>query len=165
MIRRACFLDIPEIINLGNRYVEEEVKAVAHHSAVWDANESANNLCQALTCDHLFLYVAVDDGQVVGFLWAGAHQMAPWNNVLVASDYLFYIVPEKRGTRLGYRLIKEFKAWAEALGCLEVRLSIASGINEKRVGKMFGLLGFEPFGTVFNYRVKGEDNGRSEEDH
>lgn len=154
MIRPACFLDIPEIINLGSRYVDEEVKQVSHHSAVWDANMSACHLIEAYTRPDQFLYVAVLDGSIVGFLWAASHCLAPWNPSLVASDYLFYVVPEKRGTLVGCRLIKAYKAWADELSCVEVRLSIASGINEVRVGEMYQRLGFVPFGTVFNHELR-----------
>lgn len=150
MIRPASFLDIPEVINLGNRYVEEEVKVVQHHSASWNAEQSAHYLCSSLNADDLFLWVAVDDGFIVGFLWAGAHVMAPWTPLRVASDLLFYIVPEKRGTLMGMRLLKAYIAWAKDKGCAEARLSIASGINEKRVGRMYERLGFKPFGTVYN---------------
>lgn len=152
MIRPASFLDIPEIINLGNKYVEEEVKVVAHHSASWNAEQSAHNLCASLIREDLFLWVAVDEGQIVGFLWAGYHELAPWTPVRVASDILFYIIPERRGTLLGMRLIKALKQWASDNECSEVRLSIASGINEERVGRMYKRLGFEPFGTVYNMK-------------
>lgn len=153
MIRPASFLDIPEIINLGDKYVEEEVKVVAHHSASWNAEQSAANLCASLIREDLFLWVAVDEGQIVGFLWAGYQDLAPWTPVRVASDILFYMVPEKRGTLLGMRLIKAYKQWAFEKGCAEVRMSIASGINEERVGRMYRRLGFETFGTVYNLKL------------
>lgn len=154
MIRKACFLDIPVIINLGNRYVEEEVKEVCHHSAIWDAAMSAHHLCQSLTDDSGFLWVAVRDGRVVGFLWCAVHAMAPWNLTPVASDYLFYIEPEYRGTVTALMLIKEYRAWAGKLGCVEARLSLASGINEDRVGRAYDILGFKPFGTVYCHKYK-----------
>lgn len=97
MIRPASFLDIPEIINLGNKYVEEEVKVVAHHSASWDAEQSAHNLCASLSREDLFLWVAVDEGQIVGFLWAGYHELAPWTPVRVASDILFILYQRSEG--------------------------------------------------------------------
>lgn len=157
MIRPACFLDIPEIINLGCRYVEEEVKVVGHHTADWDAEHSACGLIDAYARPDQFLHVAVIDGEIVGFLWAVSHELAPWNPAMVASDYLFYIVPERRGTMLAPRLIKEYKAWAESIGCVEARLSIASGITEEQTGRLYQRLGFSPFGTVYNYNI-GEHN-------
>lgn len=153
MIRKACFLDIPAIINLGNRYVEQEVKAVCHHSAVWDADTSAHYLAQALAGDN-FLWVAVRDGKVIGFLWASVHAMAPWNPRPVASDFLFYIEPEYRGTVTALMLIKEYRAWAGKIGCVEARLSLASGINEERVGRAYDILEFKPFGTVYCHKYK-----------
>lgn len=153
MIRPASFLDIPLIINLGNRYVEEEVKAIGHHSAVWDADVSAQNLCQSMHLPDGFLWVAVVDGEVVGFLWAACHPLAPWDLTKVASDFLFYIVPEHRGSMLGWRLLRQYKVWAKERGCSEARLSLASGINEERMGRLYDKLGFASFGTVFRLQL------------
>lgn len=150
MNRPACFLDIPAIINLGYKYVEEEVKPTGHHSSAWDADLSAHHLCQSLTDDNIFLWVATSvGGDVVGFLWAAIHPMAPWCNTPVASDYLFYINPEYRGKYCAIGLIKAYRKWAEDKGCAEARLSLASGIKQERVGCTYELLGFEAFGSVY----------------
>lgn len=154
MIRDATFMDIPFLLNLGSRYCEEEVKVLGHHSPAWDIDLSANAFCASLHNDNIFLKVAVSDGVVVGFLWAAIHELAPWCSSKVASDYLFYVTPEKRGGTFGLSLIRAYKLWAEIGGCKEVRLSIGSGINETRIGKMYGVLGFQHFGSVYNYRVK-----------
>lgn len=154
MIRPACFTDIMAILKLGHRYIEEEVKAVKHHSGVWDAGSCAHHLVQAQQSSDSFLWVAIKEREVVGFLWGAAHAMAPWNPTLVASDVVFYITPECRGTLLGRSLLKEYKRWALARGCSEVRLSIGSGINEERVGQMYEHLGFHRFGTVYNLFAK-----------
>lgn len=153
MIRKACFMDIPYILNLGNKYIEEEVKVVCHHSASWDAERAAHFLAQSLQGNN-FLWVAIRDGRVVGFLWATTHELAPWNPAPVASDLLFYIEPEYRGTVTAMLLIKEYRAWAGNLGCVEARLSLASGINEERVGRAYDILGFKSFGTVFCHKYK-----------
>lgn len=155
MIRPACFLDIPAILMLGHKYVEEEVKVVGYHSAEWDAEVSAHHLAVSLTSGD-FLWVAVHDGAIVGFLWATIQAMAPWNQIPVASDFLFYLTPESRGSFSAIRLIKEYKEWASRMQCKEVRLSLASGINEDRVGQAYKLLGFEPFGTVYCHKYKEE---------
>ena len=162
MVRPATFIDIPFLLNLGNRYCEEEVKKIKYHSANWNVDMCANAFCMSVNDDDDFLWLGVNDGEIVGFLWATTHMMAPWNPDKVASDYIFYVVPEKRGTMIGHSLIKAYKSWAESKGCLEVRLSIASGINEERIGKMYERLGFEPFGSVYNHKVRS-NHGCSKE--
>lgn len=157
MIRPACFLDIMPILNLGARYVLEEVSVNGHHSARWEPEMAAHHLAVAISSDNLFLWVAVDGCEVVGFLWGGLGEAAPWDSSLVANDYLFYLTPEYRGTRRGLALIKAWLSWGKSLGCQEVRLSIASGINEARIGKMFKLLGFDNFGTVYSYKNGGKN--------
>lgn len=154
MIRPASFLDIPAILSLGEKYLGGELKETGHHTSDWDINKCANNLCESVYKEDVFLWVAVDDGEVIGFLWATTHELAPWSSLKVASDYVFYVKQSKRGGLFGLRLIKAYKEWATSQGCREIRLSLASGINEERVARMYEHLGFEPFGTVLNYKQK-----------
>lgn len=161
MIRPATILDIPAILCLCREYQMEEAREEGRHTTHTDYEYLARNLCETLAAG-AFLYVGVSDNKVVGFLWAVTHALAPWNPRKVASDLLFYILPEKRGCLIGAQLVKSYRSWAEAEGCYEARLSLASGINEERTGKMYNKLGFDYFGIVYNSTLRS-DYGRSEE--
>ena len=151
MIRQAEPLDLLTLVNMCKRYVEEEVSTTGHHSSVWEPDYMVGNMLASLDAG-AFLRVAVLDGKVVGFLWAVIGEMAPWNPQLVANDILFYVEPEYRGSTCGLRLVKEYTQWANSFGCVESRLSLASGINMERTGLMFERLGYRRFGTVYNHK-------------
>lgn len=153
MVRDATFFDVPEILRLADVYVREEVEPTGHHSAVWDAHMMADNLMKSMDSSDELVIVAVEDGQIIGYLWAAAHLLAPWSPVLVSSDYLFYVMPEHRGSRAAMRLIYAYKEWACEVGCVEVRLSVASGINHDRTERLFERLGFHRYASTFNHKA------------
>lgn len=152
MIRNATFFDVPEILRLADVYVREEVEPTGHHSAIWDAAMMADNLMQSMQSPDDIVLLAVEDGQIIGYLWAASHCLAPWSPVRVASDYLFYVVPKHRGSRAAIRLILAYKEWAKEVECAEVRLSVASGINTERVGRFYQMLGFSLYAGVYNHK-------------
>lgn len=154
LIRNATYFDVPEILALAHKYVEEEVSVVGHHSDVWCVNSLSHHLMSSLSSDDGIVLIARVDGKLTGYLWATTHLMAPWSPLTVASDLLFYVKPECRGTTVALRLVKAYKEWAEELGCHEVRLSTASGINTERVGQFYERLGFSPFAQTYNYKPK-----------
>lgn len=154
MIRNATFLDIPEILRLAEVYVHEEVEPIGHHSVVWEPELMAHNLMQSIQGTEDIVLLAIEDGQILGYLWAASHLLAPWSPVKVASDYLFYVVPKHRGSRAALRLIRAYQEWAVEADCVEVRLSSASGINTKRTERFYQLLGFAFYAGVFNHKPR-----------
>ena len=151
MIRPATFFDVPEILRLADVYMREEVSPAGHHSTVWDAGMMADNLMTSIRRAEDLVVVSIQDGEVTGYLWAATHCLGPWSPVIVASDYLFYVATAHRGGTSALRLANAYKLWATELGCAEVRLSVASGINQGRVGKLYERLGFTPFACIYNH--------------
>lgn len=153
IIRLATFFDVPELLRLADVYVREEVAPAGHHSTEWDAGMMANNLMSSMNAPSDVVLLAIEDGQIVGYLWAASHCLAPWSPIRVASDYLFYVIPERRGSRAAIRLILSYQKWAEGVGCAEVRLSVASGIKQERTGRLYQLLGFSPYAGVYKQAI------------
>ncbi len=153
IIRDATYFDVPEILRLADVYVREEVEPTGHHSAIWDANMMAHNLMQSTDSPDDLVLLAVEDGQVIGYLWAATHCLAPWSFIRVASDYLFYVMPEHRGSRAAIRLVRAYTEWAGKVGCLEVRLSVASGIHHDRTEKFYEAAGFTRYASTFNSKL------------
>ncbi|AIM51254.1 acetyltransferase [Lelliottia phage phD2B] len=152
IIREATYFDVPEILRLADVYVREEVEPTGHHSAIWDANMMAHNLMVSSNSPDDIVLLAVEDGQIIGYLWAASHCLGPWSPAKVASDYLFYVVPKCRGSRAAYKLVRAYQEWAVSIDCVEVRLSVASGINQGRTARLFERLGFSSQAFVYNYK-------------
>ncbi|MGL5456727.1 MAG: GNAT family N-acetyltransferase [Citrobacter telavivensis] len=153
MIRNATFFDVPEILRLADVYVREEVEPTGHHSAIWDAAMMADNLMQSMQSPDDIVLLAVEDGQIIGYLWAASHCLAPWSPVRVASDYLFYVMPKHRGSRAAVRLVRAYIEWAKEIDCAEARLSVASGIHHDRTEKFYEITGFVRYASTFNLKL------------
>jgi len=98
-----------------------------------------------------FGLLAYDGDKPVGMI-AGA--MAPYffGAGELASDYVWYIEPEYRGSRAAIRLLKEFKSWATDMGASELYMGVTTGVSAERTGQLLQRLGFKPVGG--NYKVE-----------
>lgn len=152
MIRPAHPLDIPRLLNLAECYHEEIVRA-NHFIPDWDAEIASANMMNTMSSDTGLSIVTVQDGKVVGFLWAVACYPVPWSTHTAADCWMFYVHPDYRGALHAFRLMRAYKVWAEVMECREVRISTASGLDTERVEAMFSKLGYKPLGTTYHQLI------------
>ena len=98
--------------------------------------------------DGVVVFFALEDNKTVGI---GAFMCHPhyWCDVMIASDLMVYVIPERRGSTAAYRLIKAYEKWAVEFGASEITLGISSGINVERTSKFYQTLGFECEAVMF----------------
>lgn len=87
-----------------------------------------------------FLLVAERGQGVVGMLFAALKR--PWfGDDLMASEEVFYVHPDHRGSRAAYLLMREFRKTAEALGARHLRAGVATGSSPaaERLYQHFGM--------------------------
>lgn len=90
--------------------------------------------------DGLALLAEHDGAGPVGFFLAKV--TTPWfSNDLTAVEDCFYVLPEHRGSRAAYMLVREFMAWAKERGALHVRAGVSSGCGPagERLYQHFGM--------------------------
>lgn len=90
--------------------------------------------------DGLALLAEHDDAGPVGFFLAKV--TTPWfSNDLTAVEDCFYVLPEHRGSRAAYMLVREFMAWAKHRGAVHVRAGVSSGRGRggERLYEHFGM--------------------------
>lgn len=143
IIRRLTTWDIPQIINMSHKYHE----TVEHMPYEFDAVYVAACLNSYLNKPESGFFVAVEDGNIVGFLWGLATNVLPWTPTLSAIDVVFYVEKKHRGSRAAIKLIKAYESWAKELGCVEALLSTSSGINTERTLGFYERMGFHGTGT------------------
>lgn len=102
------------------------------------------------------LLAYTDDGEPVGMI-SGSITPYFFSRGYVASDFVWYVLPEHRGSRTAVRLLQKFKDWAEENGASQLYMGVTTNISAERTGKLLGKLGFEHVGG--NYRVNF--NGKS----
>jgi len=94
------------------------------------------------------LFVACVGSRVIGL--AGAYiDDYLFCDLQVACDSVVFVHPHYRGTTTGKRLISALASWAVERGAHELCLSISSGINPVRTGRLYERLGFAPIGHLY----------------
>ena len=92
------------------------------------------------------------DGDVPVGMIAGSIAPYFFGRGSLASDFVWYVEPEYRGSRTAIRLLKEFKSWATAMGASELYMGVTTDVSAARTGKLLTRLGFEHVGG--NYKVE-----------
>lgn len=86
------------------------------------------------------LFVVEDGDNVVGMLAATIRET--WfGPEPFASEELFYVIPEYRGTRAAFLLMKAYMSWAEEQGVKHIRAGVATGgaPGAERLYEHFGM--------------------------
>lgn len=149
-IRQATLLDLLPLARLGQLYSEE---AQGHHNFPFDLELCLKNAALTIMEDNGCFLVAFDGAVPVGFLWGSARSL-PWSKELLAFDTILYVVPAKRKTSAGLRLMQYWEKWASEKGAVEVQISIASGIHEDSTTSFYKKLGYHYIGQQYRKEIK-----------
>ncbi len=90
-----------------------------------------------------------EEGLLYGFLcqWV-------WSPEIVATEELWYVLPEVRGKGIAMNLVEEFEMWARANGAAEIAFGIASGIkNAEAAARLMKRWGYEYMGPNMSKRI------------
>jgi GNAT superfamily N-acetyltransferase len=99
------------------------------------------------------LLAYTDEGEAVGMI-AGSVTPYFFSQGSLASDFVWYVKPEHRGSRTAIKLLQAFRSWAADHGASELYMGITTNISAGRTGDMLQRMGFEHVGG--NYRARLE---------
>ena len=68
---------------------------------------------------------------------------------LIAEDSLWYVVPDKRGTRVGLQLLELFEEWADGQDVVDVRVGQTSNLDPRVFNGVLGRTGYDNVGSYF----------------
>ena len=84
-------------------------------------------------------WIVLDEEAVVGILYATAPRVVySWRQI--AKQEMFYVAKEYRGSRAAFMLIKAFEAWAKALNCEQVYMSVEHNMLDDLTKKTSALM-------------------------
>ena len=137
IIRKAKKEDMNAVIFLGKAMFDES-----------SLQATAFDLCKCVQwfsrvlADGLVV-VAEDKDKFIGMLGAGIGE-PDFSSDKIAYDYLVYVIPSYRGTRLAERMIKVYILWAREMGVKEgnINIGINVGVNTDRTERFYRKLGF-----------------------
>lgn len=136
--------------------------AIAHHEELGGSREfdSAAVVDSALVCREHDERANVNcwlvysgDGKAIGYL-AGTIKRNFYSYRNIATQEMWYVLPEYRGTHAALMLVKEFEEWARKHKCEQIYMgvehNVADGMTQK-ITKLMERLGYHTRGT-FNIK-------------
>tara|TARA_R110000744_G_scaffold348171_2_gene453711 strand:- start:170 stop:628 length:459 start_codon:yes stop_codon:yes gene_type:complete len=72
---------------------------------------------------------------------------------LIASDTLWYVSPQSRGSRVGLQLLQAFENWAKERDAAEICVGVSSGLSADKTGTMLQKLGYDVVGGIYKLHV------------
>ena len=102
------------------------------------------------------------DGHAFCFSWEGneaigvfAAKTHPYffSRDLVAGDSLWYVIPEKRGSRVGLQLLGLFEDWAQEHGVVDIRIGQTSKLAPEVFNGILSKRGYDNVGSYFVRKV------------
>lgn len=91
------------------------------------------------------IFVAEHHREVVGLLIALTHDFLCAYGFFAIQE-VFYVRPDKRGSRAAAELAIAFNEWADRLGPEEVYMGVATGYRPAAARRFMQRFGFEPVG-------------------
>ena len=100
---------------------------------------------QNVNKSHCFFVAEDDAGQIIGAL-IGCVERHFFSDLPVASVIHYDVLPERRMSGAGFRLLAAFRKWAENRGAFELSVGINSGVALEKMDGFLRRLGFQPTG-------------------
>lgn len=138
--------DLPECLRLGHLMHQESFYRFMHYSD--DKSERLLDLSNEQPETYFCRVAAEDDGRLIGFFYS-IRSPYFFSDEYVATDLFLYVEPDKRGSSVGVRFIKEYVKWAEDLGTAFIALGVTTEINTDRTAQLFERLGFKHGGHLY----------------
>lgn len=91
------------------------------------------------------IFVAEDEDGLAGFVVASINEYRMSGGLFILHE-VFFVRPEKRGTRAAARLIEHLLEWGQSLGAVEIIGGNDSNLKSDKVARFLERFGFEPVG-------------------
>lgn len=140
MIREATLADVPQLVELGVRFMAES--GYSWHLSV-DRHAQARLACDLIQAAHGLMLVDERDGDIVGMLGAIATRH-PHSGDSVMSELFWYVAPAARGS--GVRLLLEAEHWAISRG---IRKSLVVAPEGAPVASLYARMGYKPLESQY----------------
>lgn len=131
-----------------------KLAAAMHHetdfrSLTFDPQKALDRIASWIIAPDALMAVAEQNGEVVGML--AATSSCPWfTSDTIASEDLFFVRKDKRGSRTAFRLMQHFIAWAADKGAAHLRAGIATGEPGANAERLYEHFGFHRVGGSFS---------------
>lgn len=146
-IRFATLEDVPTFVEMGKRFhALTRFRAYDYQPGrVADQLRSVVHIGQNEKGTHCFLVAEDSQGQPIGGL-IGCVEKHFFSDQAVATIIHYDVLPEKRMSGAGLRLLAAFRKWAENRGAVELNAGVNSGVELETMDRFLRRLGFRQTG-------------------
>jgi len=124
----------------------------AHQHLKLDLSYLLENARKFTYSDKCAFWLAWEDEKPVG-VFAGKVTDYFFSKDLVAGDSLWYVVSEKRGSRIGLELLNLFEKWAKDQGVVDIRIGQTSKLDPSVFNGILKSRGYDCVGSYFVRKV------------
>lgn len=154
-IRNATIDDVDALVELGEMMHAESPR---YRALTYDPVKVAGIALHLIYDPAAQVLVAEQDGQLIGML-AGMIVEHFFGDDCYATDYVFFVRPEHRGSSAAPRL---YRAWEELLKAdgrvKEVSLGISTEIHPEHTRRFYARLGFRETGAIMVKKLEGSNH-------
>lgn len=158
-IRFATVTDIPACVEIGRRmhgmtrFSQYDYNAARVSKNLWAVIETGQNGKGT----HCFFVAEDQTGKIIGALIACIERHF-FSDLSVASVIHYDVLPERRMSGAGLRLLTAFHKWAENRDVFELSVGVNSGVEIGKMDRFLKRLGFRPTGGNYSMcMAKTED--------
>jgi GNAT superfamily N-acetyltransferase len=140
--------DIQALVTMGSRaHSESEYRKMSFNP------DKCERLGQAMySLSNLKCFVVEQYNKIIAFLMASVEE-GYFTDEKTSTDLLVYVLPEWRGSRAFYLLVRAYIGWAKEQGAKLVFLSSSTGYDPEKITSLYTRLGFHRVGGIFQMEV------------
>lgn len=139
-VRRMVTSDVDDVERLLGRRMRNET---AYRSVDYNIDKA-----RAYLRNCHFGAIALLNNEPIG-MFTGCVTPYFFGNDLIASEELWYVVPEHRSSSAALRLLRMFEDWARSYNVKEICIGLSSGADAERVGRFLMKKGYGHLGGLY----------------
>lgn len=147
-VRMGEARDLPGIMQLmAKQHAESSMAFLAV-----EGNSMISFFNHAFISEDKLCLVAEDEEVIVG-IFAAVINPYWFFKGKIAQELTVFVVPEKRGSNIAYRLLKQFLCWAKAQEATEAIAGTVMESETETAKRIYEGLGFRTVGYLFKKRI------------
>lgn len=147
MIREATEDDIPRLVEMGRRFIEE---SVYKDFMVENPEQMESLIGQILANPQGRILVSENDGKPNGMLALIAFPHY-FSGELIAGEIVWWVDPEARAGGTGLKLMRKAEQLAIEMGAVKMQMVAP----DERIGKLYQHFGYEKVESTYQLKLNG----------
>ena len=146
IVRNAIAEDLPRYLPLAQAF---HAASPMHGVIPFDVNGFSNFFLQAVQNSNLGVWLAEDDGVVIGITGALFYPMYFSPTSMVVQELWWWLTPESRGKGAGQAMYKTIESWAAAKGAVALFMIALEDERADKMANLYAQKGFRPMARTY----------------